>query len=104
MRLLIGLLFSWRKRGIDIASNSKGDERRSGCHTQRSDGRRKHSRTGKLIRAEASGKPIVLDLKNVILAGQDAIEFLARCEAVDVSLVHCAPYIREWITRQKDGT
>jgi anti-anti-sigma regulatory factor len=57
-----------------------------------------------LIRAEASGRPVVLDLKNLILAGQDAIEFLARCEAADVRLVHCAPYIREWITRQKNGT
>jgi len=57
----------------------------------------------KLIRAEASGRPLVLDLKDVTLAGQDAIEFLARCEAAGVSLVHCAPYIREWITRQRTG-
>jgi anti-anti-sigma regulatory factor len=57
----------------------------------------------KSIGAEASGRPLVLDLKDVTLAGQDAIEFLARCEAAGVSLVHCAPYIREWITRQRTG-
>ena len=54
-----------------------------------------------LIRAETSGRPIVLDVKDLILAGQDAIDFLARCEAADVTLVHCAPYVREWITRQR---
>ena len=56
-----------------------------------------------LIRAEASGRPIVLDLRDLILAGQDAIDFLARCEAAGVRLVHCAPYVREWITRQRTG-
>ena len=34
-----------------------------------------------LIRAETSGRPIVLDVKDLILAGQDAVDFLARCEA-----------------------
>jgi hypothetical protein len=55
-----------------------------------------------LIRAETSGRPIVLDVKDLILAGQDAVNFLARCEAADVRLVNCAPYVREWITRQKN--
>ena len=34
-----------------------------------------------LIGAETSGRPIVLDVKDLILAGQDAVDFLARCEA-----------------------
>jgi hypothetical protein len=57
-----------------------------------------------LIRAETGGRPIVLDVKDLILAGQDAVDFLARCEAADVRLVHCAPYVREWLTRQKSGS
>jgi hypothetical protein len=57
-----------------------------------------------IFRAEASGRRIVLDLSDVTLAGQDAVHFLARCEAADVKLVNCAPYIREWMTRQKNET
>jgi anti-anti-sigma regulatory factor len=57
-----------------------------------------------IFRAEASGRRIVLDLSDVTLAGQDAVDFLARCEAADVKLVNCAPYIREWMTRQKNET
>ena len=53
------------------------------------------------IQAETSGRPIVLDVKDLILAGQEAVDFLARCEAAGLRLVHCAPYVREWIARQK---
>ena len=38
-----------------------------------------------LIRSEAKGRRIVLDLKNVTLVGQDAIAFLDRCEANGIS-------------------
>jgi hypothetical protein len=57
-----------------------------------------------LIQAETSGRPIVLDVKDLVLVGQDAVDFLARCEAGGVKLLHCAPYVREWITRQKRGS
>ena len=56
-----------------------------------------------LIRAEEKGRPIVIDLKDVTLAGEDGVIFLARCEAGNITLVNCPPYIREWITGQKDG-
>ena len=54
-----------------------------------------------LIASEAKGRRIVLDLKNLTLAGQEVIGFLARCEADGISLVNCAPYVREWITRMR---
>ena len=57
-----------------------------------------------LIQAETSGRPVVLDVKDLVLAGQDAVDFLARCEAAGVRLLHCAPYVREWITRQNKGS
>ncbi len=57
-----------------------------------------------LIRAEERGRPIVIDLKDVTLAGEDGVSFLARCEAENITLVNCPPYIREWITRQNDGS
>jgi len=53
-----------------------------------------------LIGAETSGRRIILDLKDVTLTGQDGIDFLTRCEASDIALVNCDPYVREWITRQ----
>ena len=57
----------------------------------------------KLIRSEADGRGIVLDLKDLTLAGQDAISFLERWEAEGVELKNCAGYVREWITRQRRG-
>jgi anti-anti-sigma regulatory factor len=56
-----------------------------------------------LIRSEASGRQIVLDLKDVTLVGRDAISFLERCEADSITLKNCAGYIREWITRSRTG-
>jgi anti-anti-sigma regulatory factor len=57
-----------------------------------------------LIGAETGGRRIVLDLKNVTLAGQDGIDFLARCEEAGVTLVNCAAYVRDWIARQRGET
>jgi anti-anti-sigma regulatory factor len=53
-----------------------------------------------LIGAETRDRRIILDLKDVTLTGQDGIDFLTRCEASDIALVNCDPYVREWITRQ----
>jgi hypothetical protein len=57
-----------------------------------------------LIRSEADGRQIAFDLKDLTLAGQDAIRFLERCEADGIALMNCAGYVREWITRQRRGS
>jgi hypothetical protein len=57
----------------------------------------------KLLEAEAPGRRIVLDLKHLTLAGQSEIDFFAKCEGRGVTLTNCAPYIREWITNQRNG-
>jgi hypothetical protein len=54
-----------------------------------------------LIRSEANGRRIVLDLKDLTLAGRDAINFLERREAGGITLKNCPAYIREWIMSQK---
>jgi hypothetical protein len=54
-----------------------------------------------LIAAETNGRRVALDLKDITLAGQAEIVFLACCEADGIALVNCAPYIREWITRHR---
>ncbi len=55
-----------------------------------------------LVKSE-TGRPIFLDLKDVTLAGQEGVDFLAQCEAAGIAVVNCAPYVREWITRQRNG-
>jgi hypothetical protein len=57
-----------------------------------------------LIRSEADGRSIVLDLKDLTLIGRDAISFLERWEAKGIALKNCADYVREWITRQRRGS
>jgi anti-anti-sigma regulatory factor len=56
-----------------------------------------------LIAAEAKGRRIILDLQDMTLTGQEGVDFLTRCEASDIALVNCDPYVREWITRQQSG-
>ena len=57
-----------------------------------------------LIVSEGQNRRITLDLKDMTLTGQDGINFLTQCEAADIALVNCDPYVREWITRQRTGT
>lgn len=45
--------------------------------------------------------PLVLDMDQVTLVDVSVVRFLIACEAEGIELVHCAPYIREWMS--KDG-
>jgi anti-anti-sigma regulatory factor len=54
-----------------------------------------------LVRKEADGRRIVLDLKDLILVDRDAVRFLGSCEADSIKLKNCPSYIREWITRER---
>ena len=53
-----------------------------------------------LVSEEAKGRRIVLDLEDLTLVDQDAVSFLRRCEANNITLKNCPAYIREWITRE----
>jgi hypothetical protein len=55
----------------------------------------------KLVSAEASGRRIVSDLKDLRLVDQDVVSFLRRCEADSIQLKNCPAYIREWIRRER---
>lgn len=50
-----------------------------------------------VLAAEASAQGFTLDLADVKLVDQDAIRFLADCEARGTRLQNCPDYIREWI-------
>jgi hypothetical protein len=56
----------------------------------------------RLFELQTSYCDIVVDLKDVSLVGRDAMGFLARCEADGIKLENCAPYLREWMEREKD--
>jgi anti-anti-sigma regulatory factor len=56
----------------------------------------------KLVSAEASGRRIVLDLKDLRLVDQDVVSFLRRCEADSIQLKNCPAYIRKWIAGEGD--
>ncbi len=57
----------------------------------------------KLIESEEVGRPIVLDLRDLTLVDQEAVRFLEQCDSNGIELQNCAPYIGEWIERQRDG-
>ena len=46
---------------------------------------------------EAAESPIILDLEELDLIDIDGVRFLNACEAKGISVLHCSPYIREWM-------
>lgn len=54
-----------------------------------------------LLKAEAPGNQIILDLEQVKLVDRCAVLFLALSEARGIELKNCAAFIREWIQRER---
>jgi hypothetical protein len=44
---------------------------------------------------------LVLDLDEVTLVDVGVVSFLIACVAEGIELLHCAPYIREWMSRER---
>jgi hypothetical protein len=57
-----------------------------------------------LLALETGGQHLGLDLSDVTLVNQDAVTFLAGCEADGIKLENCPSYVREWIDRIKGRT
>jgi hypothetical protein len=55
----------------------------------------------RLLALEASEHQLSLVLQDVTLVNQDAVEFLARCEASGIRLKDCPRHIRRWIDQLK---
>lgn len=45
--------------------------------------------------------PVVLDLEELDLVDVEAIRFLNTCKAEGISVLHCSPYIKEWMLRER---
>jgi len=55
----------------------------------------------RLFTLEATGRRLILDLRDVTLVDPDAVKFLARCEADGIKLENCPTYLREWIAQER---
>jgi anti-anti-sigma regulatory factor len=48
-----------------------------------------------------SGPKVTLDLNEVSLVDVDIVRFLGICQREGVELLHCSPYIRDWIAKER---
>jgi len=55
------------------------------------------------VRSEVEGadQPVVMDLEEVDLVDVDGVRFLNECESTGISILHCSPYIKEWMLREQ---
>ena len=52
---------------------------------------------------ERAGPRVALDLEEVDLVDIEGVRFLNACVAEGISVLHCSPYIREWMFRERMG-
>jgi hypothetical protein len=55
-----------------------------------------------LLASEPPGPAIVLDLKDLVLVGRDAVRFLRTCERDGIVLRNCPQFIRIWMEREEE--
>ena len=54
------------------------------------------------VKAEMErGRAMALDLDEVDLVDVESVRFLNACEAEGIWVLHCSPYIREWMLRER---
>jgi hypothetical protein len=51
---------------------------------------------------ERAGQPVALDLEEVDLVDIDGVRFLNECEAAEIPVLQCSPYVREWMQRERN--
>jgi hypothetical protein len=54
-----------------------------------------------LLIVETPGQQLLFNLRDVTLVNQDAVTFLADCEAKGINLETCPLHIRNWIDQEK---
>jgi hypothetical protein len=50
---------------------------------------------------ERGGARVTLDLGELDLVDVEGVRFLNACELAGVSILHCSPYIREWMLQER---
>jgi hypothetical protein len=65
-------------------------------------GRARSEHLGEITKQMGScGSNVTLDLEEVTVVDVHVIRFLGTCEKEGTELLHCPPYIREWISREQ---
>ena len=54
-----------------------------------------------LLDVETPGQPLMFNLRDVTLVNQDAVRFLAECEAKGIKIENCPLHVRNWIDQEK---
>jgi hypothetical protein len=66
-------------------------------------GRLQSEHLGELrVQIKGNQSRIVLDLDDVTVVAVEVLRFFNACVEGGAELLHCSPYIREWIIREKD--
>jgi hypothetical protein len=52
---------------------------------------------------DGSGQRIMLDLRELALVDLESVRYLANCRKHGVALLHCSPYIKNWIAKEQEG-
>jgi hypothetical protein len=47
------------------------------------------------------GPHVTLDLEEITVVDLEVVRFLGSCEREGTELLHCPPYIREWISQEQ---
>jgi hypothetical protein len=50
---------------------------------------------------ERGGPPVTLDLEELELVDVEGVRFLNACESAGVSVLHCSPYISQWMLQER---
>jgi hypothetical protein len=50
---------------------------------------------------ERGGRRVTLDLEELDLVDVEGVRFLNACESAGISILHCSPYIREWMLQER---
>ena len=53
------------------------------------------------VEVERGGARVTLDLEELDLVDIEGVRFLNACESAGVSILHCSPYIREWMLQER---
>lgn len=57
-----------------------------------------------LVRAEAKGQSVAFDLTELTLVDEAAVRLLESFETSGIQLRNCPAYVRQWITRERQGS
>lgn len=55
-----------------------------------------------LAEIQCSKNSIALDLEEVTLVDLEMVQLLVRCEASGIETLNCPPYVREWMSRERN--